>query len=98
MLYDLVKKGALEHTVRANIRNSQIPVAVTQATAGTSTGQGLAPQGLTSKGLIPPIIILPSSDKQLKKDLGLIIASIHAGNDSTEMKNKGLVIIDELKK
>ena len=81
------RKGSLEHTIRAKIRDSfNLGGAVAQA-----TGQGL---GSTTS---PTVIILPSSAKQLKKDLTLIIASIHAGNDSDDMKNRGLAIIDELK-
>ena len=82
------REGALEHNVRANIRN-ELNLAG-QATGATAyTGQGISTKG--------KVIILPSSYKQLRKDLTLIIASIHAGNDSDEMKNRGLAIIDELK-
>ena len=85
---DFGRKGALEHNVRAKIRNILNPAG--QATGATAyTGQGISTK--------EKIIILPSSYKQLRKDLTLIIASIHAGNDSDEMKNRGLATIDELK-
>ena len=85
------RKRALEHNVRANIRNVLNPQAGVTTTGATATGRGLVNNTPTVT------VILPSSDKQLKKDLSLIIAYIHAGNNYTEMKNKGLATIDELK-
>ena len=52
-------------------------------------------QQKTGQGL--NTIILPSSAKELKKELILIIASIKAGNNSTDMKNKASAIIDQLR-
>ena len=42
-------------------------------------------------------IILPSSTEELKRELLLIMASIKAGNNSTDMKNKASSIIDQLR-
>src|SRR5277367_1095867 len=84
------RKGALEHNVREQIKKVRSPTQASQSSSSSSSSSVATGQGLS-------VIILPSSYKQLKNDLALIIASIHAGNDSTEMKNKGLAIIEELK-
>ena len=57
--------------------------------SSTSTGQGLGE---------PTTVILPSSPTELKKELLLIIASLKAGNNSTDLKNKAAAIIDQLRK
>src|SRR5271156_1750709 len=44
------------------------------------------------------LIILPSSIKEMKERLGMIVASLKAGNTSTDLKNEAGALVDALKK
>src|SRR6266853_2044106 len=52
--------------------------------------------GHTGQGL--NTVIIPSSIKDMKERLSIIMASLKAGNNSTDMKNEASVLIDSLKK
>jgi len=92
------KPGKPNTRLQTSTRNHKLITLYDKVTKSQPSKSSFALEGSARSGEGCSTVILPNSVKELKQQLTLIMASLNAGNNSTDMKNKASAIIDQLHK